>query len=78
MTAYLALQFFAAGVLLLGLWLMGNHKRIGPLLASLSELLWIIVFLPSHLWGGVFLSAILFAMQARNFFKWSQEGVPWL
>ncbi len=74
---YLLLQFFATGVLLLGLYLMGNHRKSGPLLAALSEALWIIVFVPVDLWGGIVLSTILFIMQMRNFIKWHREGVVW-
>ncbi len=75
---YLLLQFLAAGILLIGLWLMGNQKKIGPFLAALSEVLWVIIFIPPELWGGVFLSTILFVMQARNFIKWHREGLSWL
>jgi hypothetical protein len=74
---YLLLQFVAAGILLLGLFLMGNHRKSGPLLAALSEALWIGVFIPPRLWGGIFLSSILFIMQMRNFIKWYKEGVSW-
>jgi hypothetical protein len=76
--AYIIVQFIAAGILLVGLYLMGNQKRLGPLLAAASEALWIAVFLPPHLWGGIFLSTVLFCMQARNFIKWSRAGLPWL
>jgi hypothetical protein len=76
--AYIVLQFFAAGVLLLGLYLMGNLKKLGPFLAGLSEIIWVGVFIPPHLWGGIFLSTILFVMQARNFIKWHREGLPWI
>lgn len=77
-TAYIILQFAAAGILLGGLYLMGNHKRLGPFLAAASEILWVIVFIPPHIWGGIFLSTILAGMQARNFIKWTREGVSWL
>lgn len=77
MTWNLLLQFLAAAVLLIGLWLMGNNRKSGPALASFSELLWIACFLPHAMWGGVFLSAVLFVMQGRNFIKWHREGVRW-
>lgn len=73
----LALQFVAAAILLLGLWLMGNHRKSGPALASFSEALWILAFVPHGMWGGVFLSTVLLVMQARNFLKWHREGVRW-
>lgn len=76
--AYIILQFFAAGVLLIGLYLMGNQKKLGPFLAGASEAIWVVVFIPPHMWGGIFLSTILFVMQARNFIKWHREGLPWL
>ena len=77
MTLNLAMQFVAAAVLLLGLYLMGNYRRSGPLLAGASELIWIAVFVPYEMWGGIFLSSVLFVMQARNFLKWSREGARW-
>ena len=74
----LLLQFAAAGILLLGLYLMGNQKKLGPFLSAASELLWIVIFIPPELWGGVFLSAVLLVMQVRNFIKWHKEGLPWV
>ena len=37
----------------------------------------IAVFVPYEMWGGIFLSSVLFVMQARNFLKWSREGARW-
>ncbi len=71
------LQFVAAGILLIGLWLMGNHRKSGPALACLSESMWIGIFIINGLWGGVFLSTVLLGMQARNFILWNNEGIKW-
>jgi hypothetical protein len=73
----LSLQFIAAAILLVGLWLMGNHRKSGPFLAAFSELLWIGLFIPYQMWGGVFLSTVLFVMQVRNFVQWHGEGLKW-
>jgi hypothetical protein len=75
--ANLALQFAAAAVLLVGLWLMGNNRLLGPTLAAASEVLWVLVFWPRGMWGGVFLSLVLAVMQTRNAIKWYREGVRW-
>lgn len=73
----LALQFVAAGILLVGLWQMGNRKLIGPALATIAEVLWVVAFVPNEIWGGVFLSVVLTIFQGRNFVKWYAERVPW-
>jgi hypothetical protein len=72
-----ATQLIATALLLYGLYVMGNHKRRGPLLAALSEVLWVVVGIQHSIYGLVLLSVILAVMQARNFVKWTKEGIAW-
>lgn len=73
----IALQALATTLLLFGLWHMGDHRRIGPLLAAVSEVLWVGVGLWHSIWGLVVLSVILGIVQGRNFLNWHRDGVPW-
>lgn len=77
MTLDLALQGVATLTLLVGLWRLGDHRLSGPFLAAIAELMWMAVFVPHRVYGGIVLSVILFAMQARNWWKWRSEGVSW-
>ena len=70
-------QFVAAGMLLYGLWEMGNKSLRGPALAAVSEALWVGTGLLHEMWGLIFLSVVLVVVQCRNFLKWRSEGASW-
>jgi hypothetical protein len=73
-----ALQSLSAIPLLLGLWLMGNKKLLGPLLAWVAEAFTAVVGFEHHTWSIVLIGVVLFVVQGRNFLKWRPEGVRWL
>lgn len=72
-----AIQLFATGLLLWGLYEMGNIKLRGPVLAGISEALWVVVGVTHDVWGLAVLSLILAVVQARNTITWSLQGRPW-
>lgn len=71
------IQFLSATLLLVGLWLMGNKRLIGPFLAFVAEAFTTIVGVEHHVWSVIVIGAVLFFVQGRNFFKWRREGVRW-
>ena len=71
------IQFLSAALLLIGLWLMGNKRLIGPFLAFIAELFTTLVGIQHHVWSIVVIGAVLFIVQGRNFLKWQREGVRW-
>lgn len=71
------LQITANITLLYGLYAMGNHKLRGPILAGISEILWIVIGITHNIPGLCILSIILAIMQIRNSIKWYKEKVSW-
>ncbi len=71
------IQALAAGPLLVGLWLMGNGRKIGPFLAALAEIFTVLVGVMHNAWSIVLIGAVLFVVQGRNFIKWHKEGKRW-
>jgi len=71
------IQFLAAVPLLIGLWLMGNRRLVGPFLAFIAEAFTTTVGITHHAWSIVLIGVVLFFVQGRNFFKWRREGVRW-
>ena len=71
------IQLFAAVPLLVGLWLMGNKRLIGPFLCFLAEGFTTAVGIMHHAWSIILIGIVLFFVQARNFLKWRREGVSW-
>lgn len=71
------IQFFGTAFLLIGLWLMGNKRLIGPFLAFLAEGLTTIIGITHHVWSVIVIGVVLFFVQGRNFLKWRAEGVGW-
>ena len=70
-------QFLATSLLLIGLWLMGNKRLIGPLMTAFAEIFTTIVGVTHHTWSIVVIGVVLSVVQARNFFKWRKEGTRW-
>jgi hypothetical protein len=70
-------QLLSAVLLLLGLWLMGDKKLIGPFLACLAELFTTVVGATHHVWSIILIGGVLFVVQGRNFLKWKREGTRW-
>jgi hypothetical protein len=71
------IQFLAAVPLLIGLWLMGNKRLLGPFLCFMAEGFTTTVGIQHHVWSIVVIGAVLFVVQLRNFLKWRREGAPW-
>lgn len=69
----------SAGMILLlwGLWLMGDKRLIGPAMAGIAELITTYVGIKHHVWSIIVIGVVLCFVQARNFWKWRQEGVAW-
>ncbi len=67
-------QFLATSLLLVGLWLMGNKKLSGPILACLAEVFTTAVGIMHNAWSIVVIGAVLFIIQGRNAIKWYKEG----
>ena len=70
-------QFLATALLLIGLWLMGNKRLLGPFLAFVAEFFTTIVGITHQAWSIIIIGAVLFVVQGRNFLKWRKEGVKW-
>lgn len=71
------IQFLATVLLLVGLWVMGNKRLLGPFLAFAAEFFTTIIGITHHTWSIVVIGGVLFVVQGRNFFKWKKEGVQW-
>ena len=76
-TADFVIQFLGAIPLLVGLWLMGNKRLLGPFLACIAELFTTIVGVTHHAWSIILIGVVLFFVQGRTFFKWRREGDRW-
>jgi hypothetical protein len=70
-------QFFGMSMLLIGLWLMGSKRLIGPFLCFLAEGLTTYVGIHHHVWSMTGIGIVLFFVQLRNFIKWKREGISW-
>lgn len=70
-------QALSAFPLLLGLWLMGDKRLSGPLLAFIAEFFVIIVGITHDAWSIVLIGVCLAFVQGRNFLKWKKEGASW-
>ena len=71
------LQLFGTSFLLVGLWLTGNRALLGPALATVSEVMLMIVGVWHGVWSLFVIGLALFFVQGRNFLKWRREGVAW-
>lgn len=71
------IQALSAGLLLIGLWLMGNKRTKGAFLACLAEAFTTTVGIQHHVWSVVVIGVVLFFVQGRNTIKWLREGNPW-
>lgn len=70
-------QALSAGLLFVGLWLMGDKRLLGPALCCLAEMFCVVVGVVHDVWSLVLIGMVLFLVQLRNFVKWSNEGSPW-
>lgn len=70
-------QFLATVLLLSGLWIMGNKRLLGSLLAFIAEFFTVFVGIMHDAWSITLIGAVLFLVQLRNFIKWRRAGVPW-
>lgn len=70
-------QFMGAIPLLIGLWLMGDKRRTGVLLAFMAEGFTTAVGIMHHVWSIILIGGVLFVVQGRNFLKWHRERIPW-
>jgi len=70
-------QSLAAGLLFIGLWMMGDKRLAGPFITTVAEVFTTIVGVTHHTWSIALIGAVLCVVQARNFFKWRQEGTRW-
>ena len=71
------IQSLAALLLFIGLWLMGNKRLAGPFITAIAEVFTTCVGAMHHTWSMALIGAVLFAVQSRNFYKWSKEGIGW-
>ncbi len=72
------LQLLSALPLLVGLWLMGNKKLLGVLLACIAEVFTTVIGITHGVWNIVLIGAVLFIVQLRNFIKWKRENTKWI
>ncbi len=70
-------QSLATVLLLVGLWLMGDKRLLGPFLAGVAEVFIVVVGWTHGAWSIVVIGVFLGFVQARNFLKWKKEGVAW-
>jgi hypothetical protein len=77
MTLDFFIQTAATVLLLVGLWVMGNMRRSGVLMAFAAEGFTTAVGIMHHVWSIVVIGAVLFVVQGRNLLKWSRDGVKW-
>lgn len=70
-------QAMCVVLLLLGLWLMGDKRLLGPFLCFVAEGFTAAVGIMHHTWSIIVIGVVLFVVQARNFWKWKREGVRW-
>jgi hypothetical protein len=71
------IQLVGTVLLLGGIWIMGNKRLLGPFMAAVSELFMVVIGIQHHAWSIVVIGFVLFAVQARNFWKWRKEGTEW-
>jgi len=51
-------QFFAASLLLSGLWIMGNKRLLGPFLAFIAEAFTTVVGIEHKAWSIIVIGAV--------------------
>lgn len=73
MTTSLAIQLAASVATLVAMWLMGNKKPMGPVIAVASEFVWLALIFYAKLWGILPLTAALLVIHTRNAWKWRKE-----
>lgn len=69
------LDWIATGLLIIGLWQIGNKKRWGFLFTFVGELLWLAfaIFI-AHIWSIAVLSAIFAFLAMRNYLQWGKDA----
>jgi len=68
-------DWIAATFEILGVWKVGNKKKIGFILAAICNITWMVVALMTtpKLYGLLTVVCVLFVMNIRNFIKWKRE-----
>lgn len=70
-------QFLSVVLLLIGLWVMGNKRLLGPFLVVIAEVFVTVVGITHETWSIVAIGISLTFVQGRNFIKWYREGTKW-
>ncbi len=68
------IDWIAAGLEVTGDWLVGNKQRWGFILRMVSGAVWIVVAVRFSVWGLLLVVIPAFAVNTRNFFKWTKEN----
>lgn len=72
MTLENALQVLVVLLVIWKLYILGQKKRWGWILAVLTEAPWMYLALHWHAWGLVVLSVLYASLYARNWFVWGR------
>lgn len=67
------MDFIAAFFELLGIWLVGNKRRIAFISLILCNITWAIVAIQHHLYGLLITVIIAFTLNIVNFHKWKKK-----
>lgn len=67
------IDWIAAALEVVGVWLVGNHKSIGFLIKTCCSITWIIAGIIHGVHGITASAAVLLVVNTRNYFKWRSE-----
>ncbi len=70
---FYSLDWVASLLTLLGMIYIGNKKRIGFIIAIVSNIIWIIFAIKMHSDGMVFLNIILAVIYIRSYIQWGKN-----
>ena len=71
---WLPLDWIAAVLCLIGIWLIGNKKKVGFLIYIVENLVWILfVYFAKVGYGLWFVCTIAIVINTRNYFKWRKD-----
>lgn len=72
LTKYYGLDLIAMGITSLGIYLIGNKKQSGFLLAIIGGMIWIVFAILTQTIGLIIANIILIMLNLRGYLKWKK------
>ena len=67
------IDWIAAGLELAGDWIVGNKQPVGFIIRMAAGVLWAVTAIRFGVWGLLAVVIVAFAVNIRNFIKWTKE-----